>query len=315
MKTPVTELFGIKLPIICGGMVWISSAKLAAAVSNAGGLGLLAGGSSTALSLSKEIEKTRRMTDMPFGVNIPIMYPISSDLVKVVIEKDVKAVFTSAGSPKKYTAVLKEAGVKVAHVVPSATLAKKCEAAGVDTVVAEGSEGGGHIARDEINTMILTPATCDAVNIPVIAAGGIGNGREMAAAFALGAQGVQIGTRFLASVECEGHENFKNAIVKAGESGTVVTGKAFEPVRGIRNKLTDEILRMEYEGKDSNEIMNFIGLGRARDAGVSGDVEWGTVQAGQVAGMIDEILPVQEIIDKMIAEAKEAIFKISGLFV
>lgn len=314
MKTRVTELFGIDLPIICGGMVWISSSKLVAAVSNAGGLGLLAGGSCTPETIARQIDSTRELTDKPFGVNIPIMNPMSLDIVKVILDKEVKIVFTSAGSPKKFTPMLQEAGVKVAHVVPSSILAKKCEAAGVDAIVAEGSEGGGHIAYDEVNTMVLTAKVCNEVSLPVISAGGIATGKQMAAAFTLGAHAVQMGTRFIATDECEGHENFKKAIVQALETGTVVTGKTFEPVRGIKNQLTDTIQKMEADGKSVNDILNFIGFGRSRDAGVEGDVTWGTVQAGQVSGLVNEILPVQTVMDQMMKEAKEAIRQATQLF-
>ena len=306
MKTRVTELFGIEVPIICGGMVWISSPKLVAAVGNAGGLGLLAGGSSSPDSLAEQIDRTRRMTDKPFGVNIPLMWPPAPDLVDVVLDKGVKVVFTSAGSPKRFTPKLKEGGVTVAHVVPNAILAGKCQAAGVDAVVAEGSEGGGHIAFDEVSSMVLIPQTRRTIDLPLIAAGGIGTGAQMAAAFALGAEGVQIGTRFIATEQCEGHPNFKQAILEASETGTMVTGRKIEPVRSIRNKLTETIERMEFEGKSKEEILNFVGFGRSRDAGVDGDVEWGTVQAGQICGLIHEILPVETVIQNLIAEMMEA---------
>ncbi len=314
MKTRVTELFGIDLPIIGGGMVWLSTAKLAAAVSEAGGIGLLAGGSNSGATLAEQIDRTRELTDKPFGVNIPIQWPPSAEIVDVVIEKDVKVVFTSAGSPKRFTSILKEAGITVVHVVPSSLLAKKCEDAGVDAVVAEGSEGGGHLAMDEVNTMVLVPLCREAISIPLIAAGGIGTGAQMTAAFALGAEAVQIGTRFIAAKECEGHENFKNAVVNAGENDTVVSGRSIGPLRNIKNQLTAEIQKMEMEGKSANEILNYVGFGRASKASLEGDVEWGTVQAGQVAGLIREILPVKTIIDRIMKEAKATATNLGTVF-
>lgn len=307
MKTRVTELFGIDLPIVGGGMVWMSTAPLVAAVSNAGGIGLLAGGSCFAEDLARQIDRTRDLTDKPFGVNIPVIWPPSQELVDVVLDKGVKVVFTSAGSPKRFTPALKQAGVTVVHVVPNTLLALKCQEAGVDAVVAEGSEGGGHIAFDEVSTMVLVPSVRKAVDVPVIAAGGIGTGAQMAAAMALGAEGVQIGTRFIATTECEGHINFKQAICDAMDTGTVVTGRKIAPVRNLRNELTDAIVRMEEEGKSREEIIEFIGLGRSHSASLEGDVVWGTVQAGQVAGIINQIKPVQAVFDEMMAEAKKAI--------
>lgn len=307
MKTRVTKLFDIDLPIIGGGMVWMSTAALAAAVSNAGGIGLIAAGSNTPDSLALEIDRIRELTDKPFGINVPLLYPFVGDMMDVIIDKGVKVVFTSAGSPKKFTPMLKKAGVTVVHVVPSALLAGKCEAAGVDAVVAEGSEGGGHLAFDEVSTFVLVPMVKKTVSIPVIAAGGIGVGAQIAAAFALGAEGVQIGTRFIATKECEGHINFKNAIINAGETGTTVTGKNISPIRGIKNKLTDAILEMERRGKTKEEILEFIGVGRARSASQDGDVDWGTVQCGQVAGLIDDLPTVKNLVDKMMSEAKETV--------
>jgi enoyl-[acyl-carrier protein] reductase II len=314
MKTRITELFGIDLPILCGGMVWMSTAPLVAAVGNAGGLGLLCGGIYTAETLAAEIDRTRALTDKPFGVNVPLLWPPAAELMDVIIEKNVKVVFTSAGSPKKFTPMLKDAGIKVGHVVPNAFLAAKCQGAGVDVIIAEGSEGGGHVAFDEVSTMVLTPAVCDAVDIPVIAAGGIGTGRQIAAAFALGAEAVQIGTRFIATNECEGHTNFKQKILDAKETGTVVTGKKFSPVRNIRNTLSETVLQMEGEGKSANEIMNYIGMGRTETASVKGDVDNGNVQAGQISGMIDDIVPVQALVERLIQETKECIERLGGLF-
>ena len=314
MKTRITELFGIELPIICGGMVWMTTARLVAAVGNAGGLGLISGGSNSAGSLADEIDRTRELSDKPFGVNVPLIWPPAAELMDIIIDKGVKIVFTSAGSPKKFIPKLKEAGVMVAHVVPNAMLAKKCQAAGVDAIVAEGSEGGGHVAFDEVSTMVLVPAAKKVVDIPLIAAGGIGTGAQMAAAFALGAEAVQIGTRFIATDECEGHINFKNAILNASETGTVVTGRTLAPVRNIRNKLTDQIGMMESEGISKGEILEFIGFGRSQSASVEGDIEWGTVQAGQISGLIDQILPVQTFMENLMMEAKKASEDLAILF-
>lgn len=292
----------------------MTTAKLVAAVSNAGGLGLISGGNNSPESLVKEIDRTREMTDKPFGVNVPLIWPPAPDLLDVIIEKGVKIVFTSAGSPKKFTPKLREAGITVTHVVPNAALAKKCQAAGVDAIVVEGSEGGGHVAFDEVSTMVLVPAARKVVDIPLIAAGGIGTGAQMAAAFALGAEAVQIGTRFIATEECEGHINFKKAILNASETGTVITGRNLSPVRNIRNKLTDRIFQMEKDGKSTGEILDFIGFGRSERASVEGDAEWGTVQAGQVSGLIDQIIPVQAFLDELINEAKKVTESLASTF-
>jgi len=314
MKTRVTELFGIEKPIVCGGMVWMSTAPLIAAVGEAGGIGLLAGGSFTPEGLAAEIDRVRQMTDKPFGVNVPLIYPIASELIDVILERGVKVVFTSAGSPKRFTPGLKEAGVSVVHVVPSSGLAKKCEDAGVDAVVAEGSESGGHLAFDEVGTLVLVPLVKKAVSIPVIAAGGIGTGAQAAAALVLGAEAVQIGTRFIASVECEGHENFKKAILAARETDTVVTGRAIAPVRNLKNDLSAAILKMEEEGATKEQILDFIGSGRSHKSSRDGDVAWGTVQCGQVVGLIQDILPARGIIDLIMKEAEEAVGRVHAAF-
>jgi enoyl-[acyl-carrier protein] reductase II len=313
LKTRVTELFGIDYPIIAGGMVWMSTAKLVAAVSNAGGLGLIAGGSCSADQLVQQIDRCRELTDKPFGVNIPLIWPPATELMNVVIEKKVPIVFTSAGSPKRFTPMLKEHGVKVAHVVPSSALAAKCEAAGVDAVVAEGSEGGGHIAKDEVSTMVLTPLARKAVSIPLIAAGGIATGAQMAAAFCLGAEGVQIGTRFICTEECEGHPAFKQAIIDADETGTTVTLRKLLPVRNIKNELTAKIYEMEDQGKPMEEVLEFIGFGRSERASLEGDVAWGTVQAGQVSGLVEANIPVETLIARILQEAKAACENVAAL--
>ena len=300
MKNRVCELFGIRYPIVLGGMVWWSKSKLCAAVTAAGGLGLLAGGSHTPAELAEAIDEVRRRTDGPFGVNIPLIYDTAEELMRIALDKGVRIFFISAGSPKKFTGRLKAAGAKVVHVVPSSALAKKCEAAGVDAVVAEGAEGGGHLAQDEVSSMVLWPAVADAVSIPVIAAGGVADARHLVAAFALGAEGVQIGTRFIATAEAEGAQGYIDRLLAMDETGTAVTNRFGAPVRGIRNKLTDAVKEMERAGKTPAEIEAFIGHGRSRAATLDGDVEWGSMQCGQVGGLIRDRPPAAELIQRFI---------------
>lgn len=309
LKTDVCELLNIEYPIICGGMIWASDAYLASAVSNAGGLGLLAAASlGGAEALRKEIELTRSMTDGTFGVNIPLMYPGAEELIETCIEEKVKVFVTSAGSPKRYTGRLKESGARVIHVSPSAKLAKKADEAGVDAIIAEGTEAGGHNSPDEITTMVLVPQVVDAVKVPVIAAGGMADARGFVAARALGAKGIQMGTRFIATKECRAHEKFKDAIINAGEADTVLTGrKLHSPVRIIKNKLADDILNAEMSGKPIEEIMEFIGPGRSHAAIIDGDIEGGSPMSGQISGMIREIISVKEVID-LIVEGVERIW-------
>ena len=314
MNTRITELFDIELPIILGGMVWASTPPLVAAVSNAGGLGLLAGGSVWPEDLAAQIGSIREMTDRPFGINVPCLNPMAPDLIEIALREGVRIFFTSAGSPARFTPALKEAGCKVVHVVPGARFAKKAEAAGVDAVVAEGAEGGGHIAHDEVATMVLVPKVLRSVDIPVIAAGGIGTGEQVAAAFALGAEGVQIGTRFIATTECTVHEKYKQAIIEATETGTQVTGRGIEPLRALKSPLGDQILRMQSEGKSVDEIKEFIGPQRSYRAGIEGDMEQGTAQAGQVVGLIDDIQPATKVIDGLMSDARKAVERMTQLF-
>lgn len=314
MKTTICGMFGIEYPIIQGGMVWFATHKLVSAVSEAGGLGLLASGSMTPDELSRQIDLVREKTKKPFGVNIPLLNPMAPDIVDVVIQKGVKIVFTSAGNPKTFTPKLKESGCKVVHVVASAYHAKKAEEAGCDAVVAEGYESGGHVSFDEVTTFVLVPAVCDVVKIPVIAAGGIADGRGLAAALCLGAQGVQMGTRFIASTECEGHPDYKDLILKIDERGTVVTGKTFGPVRVIKNKLAERIIKAEFSGVDPRTILtDLIGEGRSKLAAVDGDMDEGSIQCGQVAGLIWEIKPVKEIIESTVNDAKEILKRLGKL--
>ncbi|KGL46778.1 2-nitropropane dioxygenase [Listeria newyorkensis] len=299
----ITELLHIKYPIMQGAMAQIAKAPLVAAVSNAGGLGIIASGGMSGEELRAEIQKTKALTDKPFGVNLMLMMTNIEELTAVIIEEGVKVVTTGAGTPKTYMPIWKEAGITVIPVVPSVLIARKMEQLGADAVVAEGTEAGGHVG--ETTTMALLPQVVDAVSIPVIAAGGIGDGRGIAAAFALGAQGVQIGTRFLATDECPVHENFKLACLKAKDRDTVVTGRRNgAPVRSIKNKMIKEYQRLEDENVD-RDVLEELTLGSLRKAVQEGDTENGSVMAGQITGMITEIKPVDALIQEMMTQATE----------
>ncbi|AQY51779.1 enoyl-(acyl carrier protein) reductase [Listeria weihenstephanensis FSL R9-0317] len=299
----ITELLHIKYPIMQGAMAQIAKAPLVAAVSNAGGLGIIASGGMSGEELRAEIQKTKALTDKPFGVNLMLMMTNIEELTTVIIEEGVKVVTTGAGTPKTYMPIWKEAGITVIPVVPSVMIARKMEQLGADAVVAEGTEAGGHVG--ETTTMALLPQVVDAVSIPVIAAGGIGDGRGIAAAFALGAQGVQIGTRFLATDECPVHENFKLACLKAKDRDTVVTGRRNgAPVRSIKNKMIKEYQRLEDENVD-RDVLEELTLGSLRKAVQEGDTENGSVMAGQITGMITEIKPVDALIQEMMTQATE----------
>lgn len=299
----ITELLHIKYPIMQGAMAQIAKAPLVAAVSNAGGLGIIASGGMSGEELRAEIQKTKALTDKPFGVNLMLMMTNIEELTAVIIEEGVKVVTTGAGTPKTYMPIWKEAGITVIPVVPSVMIARKMEQLGADAVVAEGTEAGGHVG--ETTTMALLPQVVDAVSIPVIAAGGIGDGRGIAAAFALGAQGVQIGTRFLATDECPVHENFKLACLKAKDRDTVVTGRRNgAPVRSIKNKMIKEYQRLEDENVD-RDVLEELTLGSLRKAVQEGDTENGSVMAGQITGMITEIKPVDALIQEMMTQATE----------
>jgi len=307
-RTELCDLLGIEYPIIQGGMAWVSYYELCSAVSEAGGLGLLAGSRMTGDELRAEIRQVKERTKKPFGINIPLLRPEADDLVRVSIEEGVHAVFTSAGSPKKYTQRMHDAGIKIVHVSPNATLAAKAAAAGVDAVVAEGVEAGGHNGTDEITTMALIPQVVDRVDIPVIAAGGIADSRGFLAALALGAKGVQIGTRFITTHEARVHPNFKKAVLDVGETGTVITGRALGVVRCIRNRLAERLLEAEKRGAGREEVLEIIGPGRSERASIEGDVEEGTVYCGQIAGLIHEIKSAKEVIQE-IMEGAEALFR------
>lgn len=312
-KTAICDLLGIEYPILQGGMVWVSYNELCAAVSNSGGLGILAGGSMTADELKAEIKLVKEKTSRPFGVNIPIRKPGSENLVDVAIKERVDVVSTSAGNPKQFTQMIHDAGLKVIHVSPSPKLAVKAADAGVDAIVAEGIEAGGHDGFEEITTMALIPQVVEAVGIPVIAAGGIADSRGFVAALSLGAKGVQIGTRFAATREAQGHPDFKSAIIDAGPAGTVIAGRALGPTRSVKNRLTDQIVEMEKRGASVEELLKTIGSGRSRRATLDGDVEDGTIYCGQIAGMIRGLKSVDEVITEIIEGAEGLVKKLEQL--
>ncbi len=298
----ITNLFNIKYPIIQGGMIWCSGWKLAAAVSNAGGLGLIGSGSMTSEILVEHIRKCKAATSKPFGVNIPLLYQKTDEVFKIIIDEGVKVVFTSAGNPVKWTPYLKEHGIKVAHVVANLKAAKKCEEAGVDAIVAEGFEAGGHNGKEETTTMVLIPMLKQQISTPLIAAGGIASGRAMLAAFALGAEGVQIGSRFVATKESSAHENFKNKIIEINDGDTMLALKKLTPVRLIKNHFYYEVNRLENEGSSVEQLSDYLGKGRAKSGMFEGDIENGELEIGQVAGMISEIKSVEEIINEILEE-------------
>lgn len=302
MKTRITELLGIEYPIIQGGMAWVAEYNLAAAVSEAGGLGLIGGANAPSEVVREYIQKVKAITKKPFGVNIMLMSPYADDVAKVIVEEGVGIVTTGAGSPEKYIEMWKAAGIKVIPVVASVAMAKRMEKRGADAIVAEGYEAGGHIG--ESTTMTLVPQIVDAVSIPVIAAGGIGDGRGLAATFMLGACGGQIGTRFLVAKECIVHQNYKNKIIKAKDIDSVVTGRSHgHPVRGLRNQMSREYMRLEAEGKSFEEL-EYLTLGALRNAVVDGDVHSGTLMAGQIAGLIKQEQTCKEIILEIVNEAE-----------
>lgn len=298
----ITELFGIQYPVIAGGMVWCSGWRLAAAVSNAGGLGLLGAGSMHPETLIEHIDKMNAATDKPWGINIPLMYPEIDRLIEIIIEKGVKIVFTSAGSPKKYTARFHEAGIKVAHVVSSSKFAKKCEEAGVDAVVAEGFEAGGHNGREETTTLALIPQVREAISLPLIAAGGIGSGKAMLAAMALGAEGVQIGTLFAVSEESSASDAFKQLCVGLDEDGTMLALKKISPTRLIKNELFAKIAEAENRGAEADELRELLGRAASKRGIFEGDLQNGELEIGQIASTIKEVKPVAQIMHELITD-------------
>jgi enoyl-[acyl-carrier protein] reductase II len=298
----ITTLFKIKYPIVQAGMIWCSGWELASAVSNAGGLGLIGSGSMTPEILLEHIRKCKANTTKPFGVNVPLLFPAAEDFIKIIIAEKVPVVFTSAGNPAKWTPLLKEHGITVVHVLANLKSAKKCEEVGVDAIVAEGFEAGGHNGKEETTTMVIIPLIRRAVSIPLIAAGGIATGRAMLAAMALGADGVQIGSRFVASVESSAHVNFKNKIIESGDGSTLLTLKKLVPVRLIRNKFFNEVEAKQSSGASSEELLNLLGSGRSRKGMFEGDLEEGELEIGQNAALIDEIKPAADILNEIVSE-------------
>lgn len=296
MKNRITTLFNIQYPIIQAGMIWCSGWELASAVSNAGGLGLIGSGSMYPDVLRDQIRKCKAATDKPFGVNVPLLYPDIDKHIQIIIDEGVRIVFTSAGNPKTWTPLLKQHGITVVHVVSSRKFAVKCQEAGVDAVVAEGFEAGGHNGREETTTLCLIPAVADAVQIPVIAAGGIGDGRAMLACMALGAEGVQIGSRFVASVESSAHQAFKDTVISADEGSTVLTLKEITPVRLIRNKFYDDVAAAYARCAPVDELKTLLGRGRAKKGMFEGDLNEGELEIGQVSTTIRDIRPAADIL-------------------
>ena len=302
----ITQLFNIKYPIIQGGMIWNSGYKLASAVSNSGGLGLIGAGSMYPEVLREHIQKCKKATDKPFGVNIPMLYPNLEEIINIVVEEEVKIVFTSAGNPKTWTSFLKEKGIIVVHVVSSSVFALKAQEAGVDAIVAEGFEAGGHNGRDETTTLTLIPMVKEKIQIPIIAAGGIATGRGMLATMILGADGVQVGSRFAASLESSSHNNFKETIVKVKEGDTQLTLKELAPVRLVKNKFYQDVQNLYEKCPSKEELIQLLGRARAKKGMFEGDLEEGELEIGQIAGLIHEILPVEQIIQQMMTEFEEA---------
>lgn len=309
MKDRITELFGIKYPIIQGGMIWCSGWRLASAVSNAGGLGLIGGGSMRPELFKEHIQKCKAATNKPFGVNIPLLYPHADEQIKIAVEEGVKIFFTSAGNPAKYTSFLKEKGAIVTHVVSNLKFALKAQDAGADAVVAEGFEAGGHNGKEETTTLVLMQHLVGKLDIPFIAAGGIGSGKAIFAAMAMGADGVQIGSLFAASKESSAHENFKEQIKKAGEGDTKLQMKRLVPVRLLKNQFADKIEKMEIAGESNEKIAEFLGKGRAMKGMFEGDLKEGELEIGQVSSFINSIKSIQEIFDDLIEDYKDAYFR------
>lgn len=309
----ICKLFNIEKPIIQAGMIWCSGWELASAVSNAGGLGLIGSGSMYPEILRTHIRKCKAATTRPFGVNVPLLYPNIEEHMKVIVEEEVKIVFTSAGNPKTWTTHLKQQGITVVHVVSAVKFAVKCQEAGVDAIVAEGFEAGGHNGREESTTMVLIPMIRKAVGLPLIAAGGIGFGSQMAAAFALGAEGVQVGSRFVATPESSGHANFKDAILKANEGDTHLTLKQLTPVRLIKNKFFHVVHEAEKRGASAEELTTLLGRARAKKGMFEGDLEEGELEIGQVSAAIRELKPAGEIVDEICTDFNACLKKLSAL--
>jgi enoyl-[acyl-carrier protein] reductase II len=306
MTNRITQLFNIRYPIIQAGMVWCSGWRLASAVSNAGGLGLIGSGSMYPDVLKEHIRKCKEATDKPFGVNVPLLYPHRDEIFDILISEKIKIVFTSAGNPALWTSFLKEHGITVVHVIANVKSAKKCEESGVDAVVAEGFEAGGHDGKEETTTLTLIPLIRKAVSLPLIAAGGIGTGRGMLAAFALGAEGVQIGTRFVVAEESSAHPSFKKKIIEAGDGDTALMMKKVVPVRLLKNDFSDKIREMEARGATAEELTDILGKGRAMRGMFEGDIGEGELEIGQVSALVDGIMPAGAIMNEIIQEFNEA---------
>ncbi|WP_425237860.1 NAD(P)H-dependent flavin oxidoreductase [Ulvibacterium sp.] len=306
MQNRITQLFGIKYPIVQAGMVWASGWRLASAVSNAGGLGLIGSGSMYPEVLREHIQKCKQATEKPFGVNVPMLYPDLDRIIDIIVETGVKIVFTSAGNPKTWTSYLKERGITVVHVVSSVKFALKAQEAGVDAIVAEGFEAGGHNGRDETTTLVLVPAVKEKIKIPLLAAGGIATGRAMLAAMILGADGVQIGSRFVASLEASSHELFKQEVLKAKEGDTVLTLKELAPVRLLKNKFYRDVQRAYADDCSREQLKALLGRGRAKKGMFEGDLEEGELEIGQVSALINTIEPAATIVEEMMDEFFQA---------
>lgn len=302
----ITQLFNIKYPIIQGGMIWNSGYKLASAVSNAGGLGLLGAGSMYPEVLREHIQKCKAATSNPFGVNVPLLYPNIEEIMQIIVEENVKIVFTSAGNPKTWTSFLKDKGITVVHVVSSSKFALKAQEAGVDAVVAEGFEAGGHNGREETTTFTLIPMVKDKISIPLIAAGGIATGRGMLAAMVLGADGVQMGSRFVASTESSAHDNFKQAVVNSQEGDTLVMLKELAPVRLMKNKFFNDLQDLYTQCPTKEQLQSLLGRARAKKGMFEGDLDEGELEIGQIAGLLNDVKPVQQIFDEVLAEFETA---------
>ena len=302
MQNKITELFKIKYPIIQAGMIWNSGWKLASAVSNSGGLGLLGAGSMYPDVLRQHIQKCKKATSHPFGVNVPMLYPNIEEIIQIIIEQGVKIVFTSAGNPKIHTERLKENGIKVAHVISSVKFAAKAQEAGVDAVVAEGFEAGGHNGREETTTFALIPMVKEKIQIPLIAAGGIATGKGMLAAMVLGADGVQIGSRFVASEESSAHINFKNKVIEAKDGDTLLTLKELAPVRLLKNKFSNDVLELYKSNPSKQDLIDLLGRARAKRGMFEGDLEDGELEIGQITGLINKIQPASKIVKEIISE-------------
>lgn len=309
----IINLFKVKYPIIQGGMVWVSGWRLASAVSNAGGLGLIGAGSMTLDVLREHIAKCKKATNNPFGVNVPLLYSKIDEVVDLIIEENVKIVFTSAGNPKKWTAKLKAKGIIVVHVVSSLKFALKAEQAGVDAIVAEGFEAGGHNGREETTTLVLIPTIKDKVKIPVIAAGGISTGKAMMAAMIVGADAVQIGSRFVNTIESSAHINFKKAVINTDDGGTFLTLKEFAPIRMVKNVFFSELMDKYKSGASKDEIVEFCGHEKAKNGMFGGDFENGILEIGQVSSLINDIVSAKEVIENMVSDYNNAISKLSSI--